>query len=105
MKRLALTNAKFLIGSDNLASFPTWLDAEKLLQEYGIIVIRRQQDIEAIIDASVMLSKYRQNITVINEFDMPISSTLVRQLKDRSLVTKAVADYIETHQLYEDVNE
>lgn len=105
MKRLALTNAKFLLGSDNLASFPTWLDAEKLLQEYGIIVIRRQQDIEAIIDASAMLSKYRHNILVINEFDMPISSTLVRQLKDHSLVTKSVADYIETHHLYEDMNE
>ena len=105
MKRLAFTNAKFLLGSDNLASFPTWLDAEKLLQEYGIIVIRRQQDIEAMIDASAMLSKYRHNILVINEFDMPISSTLVRQLKDHSLVTKSVADYIETHHLYEDMNE
>lgn len=105
MKRLALTNAKFLLGSDNLASFPSWLDAELLLQEYGIIVIRRQQDIEAIIAKSAMLTKYRGNIMVINEFDMPISSTLVRELKDHSLVIKPVADYIETHGLYEEANE
>jgi nicotinate-nucleotide adenylyltransferase len=102
MKRLALTSAKFLLGSDNLAQFPQWLDAENLLREYGIIVIRRQQDIDAIIASSDMLSMYRHNITVIDEFDMPISSTMVRELKDHSLVIKAVADYIQTHQLYEE---
>jgi nicotinate-nucleotide adenylyltransferase len=102
IKRLALAHPKFLIGSDNLATFSHWIDAEKLLVEYGIIVIRRQQDIESIIEADALLRKHASQIIIINEFDMPISSTLVREHKDTSLVIPAVASYIKTHQLYED---
>jgi nicotinate-nucleotide adenylyltransferase len=102
IKRLGLSNPKFLIGSDNLASFSRWINAEKLLIEYGIIVIRRQQDIQSIIESDPLLQKYASQIIIINEFDMPISSTLVREHKDTSLVIPAVAAYIKTHQLYEE---
>jgi nicotinate-nucleotide adenylyltransferase len=102
IKKLGLTNPKFLIGSDNLASFPRWIDAEKLLREYGIIVIRRQQDIKSIIDASPLLNQYRDQITIINEFDILVSSSLVRERKDSSLVIPAVAQYIKKHHLYEE---
>ena len=105
IKQLGLTNPKFLLGSDNLATFSSWIDAEKLLVEYGIIVIRRQSDIRSIIDASPLLTKHQQHITVINEFDVPISSSLVREQKDASLVIPAVADYIKKHHLYEEPND
>jgi nicotinate-nucleotide adenylyltransferase len=100
--RLGLTNPKFLIGSDNLSSFHRWIDAEKLLREYGIIVIRRQQDINSIIDASPLLKQHREQITIINEFDLEVSSSLVRIHKDSSLVIPAVAQYIKKHHLYEE---
>lgn len=105
IKQLGLTNPKFLIGSDNLDSFSNWIDAEKLLQEYGIIVIRRQQDIESIIAANSLLTTHKNQITIINEFDMPVSSTLVREHMDASLVIPAVAEYIKKHHLYEETNE
>ena len=105
IKQLGLTNPKFLIGSDNLDSFSNWIDAEKLLTEYGIIVIRRQQDIESIIQANVLLTKYKHQIAIVNEFDIPVSSSIVREQRDSSLVIPSVATYIETHHLYEETNE
>lgn len=105
IKQLGLSNPKFLIGSDNLDSFSNWIDAEKLLIEYGIIVIRRQQDIESIIEANQLLTTYKHQITVVNEFDMPVSSSLVRKHMDASMVIPAVADYIKNHHLYEETNE
>ena len=105
IKQLGLSNPKFLIGSDNLNSFSNWIDAEKLLIEYGIIVIRRQQDIKAIIEANPLLEKFNHQITIVNEFDMPVSSSLVREHMDASLVIPAVAEYIEKHHLYEETNE
>ena len=105
LQQLALPNTKFLLGSDNLVQLSRWLNAEKLLNDYGIIVIRRQQDIEAIIEADPLLSKYKHRIEIINHFDVPVSSTAYRQFKDEQYVTESVANYIQTHQLYEEKHE
>jgi nicotinate-nucleotide adenylyltransferase len=105
LQQLGLAKTKFLLGSDNLIQLSRWLNAEKLLRDYGIIVIRRQQDIDAIIEADPLLTKYKHQIDVINHFDVPISSTKYRLFKDQQYVIESVANYIETHHLYEEKHE
>jgi nicotinate-nucleotide adenylyltransferase len=105
LQQLGLPDTKFLLGSDNLVQLSRWLNAEKLLSDYGIIVIRRQQDINAIIDADPLLSKYKDRIEIINHFDVPVSSSYYRKFKDKQFVIEPVATYIQTHHLYEEEDE
>lgn len=105
LQQLQLPNTKFLLGSDNLVQLSRWLNAEKLLQDYGIIVIRRQQNIEAIIEADPLLAKYKHRIDIINHFDVNVSSTYYRKFKDQQYVIEPVAQYIQTHHLYEEPHE
>lgn len=105
LEQLNLPNTKFLLGSDNLTQLSRWLNAEKLLKDYGIIVIRRQQNIEAIIEADPLLAKYKDCIDIINHFDVKVSSSYYRRFKDQQYVIEPVAAYIQTHHLYEETHE
>lgn len=100
LKKLNLTDSKFLIGSDNLKAVHYWIKPEKILSEFGLIVLARQADVNEIIERSELLSKYKHNIVVIEDFEYDISSTMFRETRDFSLVTEKVKKYIIDNDLY-----
>lgn len=100
LKHLDLPNCKFLIGSDNLLDIPKWKNPEKLLNEFGLVVLARGNDVQEIINNDELLLKYRDNITVINDFKYDVSSTMFRKTHDFNLVSKKIKQYIIDNDLY-----
>ena len=97
----------FLLGTDNLKQLDTWENAEELLSQYNFLVMRRDNDnIEEIIAATKLLTKYKQNIFEINsKIRDNYSSTYVReQIKNgkspRYLMPDETLEYIEKNKLY-----
>lgn len=96
----------FICGSDNLNEMDTWREYEKILSDYKLIVIPRQNDIEKLLDK---YDQYRPNITVVELDNNYLSSTLVRKYlneKDYDTVKKyidnKVLEYIIKNHLYEE---
>lgn len=100
LRKLDLPDTKFLIGSDNLSSVEYWIEPESILSEFGLVVLSRNSDIHEIIESSELLSKYKHNIVVIDDFNYEISSTMFRESLDFSLVTKEIKKYIIDNDLY-----
>ncbi len=96
----------FICGSDNLDEMDTWREYDKILTNYQLIVIPRQNDIEKILDK---YDKYRSNIKVVTLENNYLSSTLVRKYlkaKDYDSVEKYIDEkvlgYIIENHLYEE---
>lgn len=100
MKKIGLDNMKFLMGSDNLKLFAEWRNTDKLMKEFGLVVLSRQDDIQDIIESIPVLRKYKDNILVINNFDYDISSTEYRKTHNSKLLVDEVRKYIEKNSLY-----
>ena len=97
----------FIMGTDNLKELETWKDPERLLSGYKIIVLgRNDDDIDSIIEESILLKKYKKSIIQIKEIDrINISSTMIRnKIKNsedvKEYLLKKVLDYIEKNNLY-----
>ncbi len=97
----------FIMGTDNLKEFNTWMLPEELLKNFKIIVIERDADkLEDIICANSLLQKYKGNIKKINcKIQSNMSSTFVRnKIKNgesvAGLLPKSVEEYIKKNQLY-----
>lgn len=99
-----------LIGADlalTMSNPKTWApaDIDVLLGYYGAFIVERphQTDIK---DAIEPLSKYKDNIWVVDSFENDISSTKVRaqiQNREHSMdIPGAVFKYIKLHRLYLD---
>jgi len=109
------TSLKLLCGADLFQTFNVpnlWKDEhiEKIVGEYGLVVISRE-GFDAMktlqeSDKSSILLKHKDNIRIINDKIVnAISSTAIREaVKNREsikfLVQEPVIDYIETHKLY-----
>jgi len=103
---------KVLCGADLLESFSVpnlWAeeDIEDIVGNYGIVVISRNgSNPERFIFDSDMLSKLRNNITLItNWVPNEVSSSMIRRLIAREesvkyLIDDTVLDYINRHGLY-----
>ena len=94
----------FIAGADKLPL--KWFQREALLSEFGFILTNRGDiDCETIINQSLMLSKYKHNLNIIN-FDSNVSSTQVReQIKttgESNLVVPAVMEYINRNNLFKE---
>lgn len=88
-----------VVGSDNILNFKKWIDYEKLLSTYQLIIIKRNG-----IDIESEMSKYSYlnvNYEVI-EFNSNISSTLIREdiEKNKKWLITEVYNYIIKHNLY-----
>ena len=97
------TNIYLVIGSDNLATFDKWYQAEELLKNYNIIVINRLDDIDNIIKSSNLLSKYSNKINIFTDNKYPyISSSNVRKQYNlhKSDIDPLVHKYIKENKLY-----
>ena len=98
---------RLIIGTDNLKELYWWYEIEKLLEEYKVIVLARDEDnIDSIISDSELLSKYKNRFI---KTKMPIrtnlSSTYVRNLiknnkQIKYLLPDEVIDYIQNNNLY-----
>ena len=94
----------FICGSDNLAQLDTWKEYKKILTDYKLIVIPREDNIEEILNK---YNEYKNNIIVANLENNYLSSTLVRNfLKEekyqevKEYINEFVLDYIIKNNLY-----
>lgn len=94
-------NLYFVIGSDNLHEFDTWINYQELLRRYPFIVMRRPGYM-AEEDANQMFKDLPHRFIFI-DFNDPIASTTVRQniIRSKDLLDPKVFDYILTHHIYE----
>ena len=92
----------FIAGADKL-SFK-WIQREAFVRDFGLILTNREDiDCEAVIAASKTLSKYRNNIHVI-DYKSSVSSTQAREdilrRGDTNLVSTEVLAYIKRNNLF-----
>ena len=83
-----------IIGADNIINLDKWKNYQELLK-YNIIVMNRSD-----IDIEKYTSKYLGNFTIINDFNMPISSTRVRGSLSEDYLDKEILNYIKENNLY-----
>lgn len=103
---------KLLCGGDVLESFAVpglWKPEhmEEIVRDFGMVVCTRAgSDVDKFIYESDLLTKYKNNIEIVNEWmTNDISSTKVRRAVKRGdsiryLVQDSVINYIAQHQLY-----
>lgn len=92
----------FIAGADKL-NFK-WIQREAFVRDFGLILTNREDiDCEAVIAASKTLSKYRNNIHVIN-YESSVSSTQARDdiltTGNTNLVSPEVLEYIKKNNLF-----
>lgn len=92
----------FIAGADKMGF--KWFQREEFVRDFGYIVTNRGDiDCEKIIKKSKNLSKWKENIKILN-YDSDVSSTTVRQeirLLGRSpLVHPKVLEYIKENKLF-----
>ena len=97
----------FVMGTDNLKEFRTWKEPEKILANYKIIILERNDDnIYEIINNDELLNKYKQSLIKIDEIDrILLSSTMIRKkIKNREdvkqFIDEDVLEYIRENELY-----
>ncbi len=102
----------YILGTDNFKHMSKWNDAEKLIEKYMHIVIKRDDDdLNKIIENDELYKKYKQKFIIIDnrEFDINrgISATKARDaIKDndettcRMCLTDEVVEYIKKNGLY-----
>ena len=97
----------FIMGTDNLKDLHTWVKPEKILNNYKIIVLERNNDnIEKIIEEDKLL-KDNKGALIISKKIKPIelSSTMIREKIKRGenvekFLKKEALEYIDKNELY-----
>lgn len=99
----------FVMGTDNLKELKTWKQPERLLKEYKIIVLERDNDkLEDIINNNKLLSENKESIIKINGIDIiNLSSTMIREkIKNGKSIEEympnSIKKYIDDNNLYKD---
>lgn len=100
----------FTMGTDNLKEFDTWHEAQKILDNFKILVLERDEDnMEDIINKNEFLSKNRASfIKFKNSIRSNLSSTYIRKKirngnSIRYLTLDSVYNYIKQNKLYEEI--
>lgn len=83
-----------IIGSDNLEKFHQWKNVEEILK-HRIIVLKRGNIIK-----NKQLKEYDKQFIYCDDFDVPVSSTDIRNSKKDGLLPD-IEKYIKNHHLYE----
>lgn len=97
----------FVMGTDNLKEVDTWNSPERLLKEYKIIVLERENDkLEDVIQKNKLLEKYKKSLIKIEGIDkIFLSSTMIRdKIKNgenvEEFINTDVLEYIKNNKLY-----
>lgn len=101
-KKYPYREISFVLGKDNLFSLSSWIEVERLLSQYKILVITRyKNDVDEIVENDPVLSKYRSNIIFVKDFiPIDISSSEYRKINRDNYVLPEVNEYIYKHNLY-----
>jgi nicotinate-nucleotide adenylyltransferase len=91
----------FVIGSDHLEKLKLWIEYKSLLKTYPIIVMNRNHYMTK--EHAEMLFKDEDHRFIFIEFDMDISSTMIRRHIEiyKTYLTDEVYTYIKKNSLYE----
>lgn len=100
----------FICGTDNLSYMDQWKRGKYILENYKILVIKREtDDIEPLLEK---YKKYRENIVVTDVKEQKLSSTYIREeIKKgnyrniKKYVDKKVYRYIRKNHLYQDAKD
>lgn len=97
----------FVMGTDNLKQIGNWYNPERLLEEYKIIVLEREEDrIEDLIKGNKLLEKYKNSLIKIDGIEkIFLSSTIIRnKIKNGKNIDEYIPNlvkaYIENNNLY-----
>ncbi len=97
----------FVMGTDNLKEIETWHEPKRLLKQYKVIVLERDNDIlEDIIKNSELLTQNKNSLIKIDGIDkMFLSSTMIRDKIKKGenveqYMPKKVLEYIINNRLY-----
>lgn len=97
----------FVMGTDNLKEIDNWNNPERLLKEYKIIVLEREEDRrEDLIKENKLLEKYKESLIKVEGIDkIFLSSTMIRdKIKNgenvEQFIDKDVLEYIIENKLY-----
>lgn len=98
----------FICGTDNLKEFSTWKNYEYILNNYKLLVIKRNNDNEK--ELLNKYKKYKDSIIFTTIDEQVMSSTYLRnKIKNKEnileYIGKDVYDYILRNGLYGDLNE
>lgn len=92
----------FICGSDNLLEFDTWMEYKYILDNYNLLVIRRNNDnIDKILDK---YDEYRDKIIITDILMDVLSSTYIRKMIENDdiigCIDNDVYKYIRDNNLY-----
>lgn len=94
----------FICGLDNLSYIDKWMEAEHILNNYHILVIRRSTD--DLNEVLTRLDKYKEHIHVVDMESRDVSSTFIRDELNSGNKCNNLDDdvyaYIKSRKLYED---
>ena len=94
----------FVMGADSLQTIHTWINYPNVFIENKFIVFPRSNiNINNVIECNEILSKYRNNIVICDDFDEVLSSsTDYRKNKNEDIITEEVKQYIYRNNLYKE---
>lgn len=91
----------FVIGADNISGLERWINVEGFLSDFKVIVLGRDTlNIKELIKGNNVLKKFESSFIIYNDFSYDVSSTKFRETLDKTMVPKAVYDYIIENELY-----
>ena len=97
----------FIMGTDNLKDLHTWKEPDRILKNYKIIVLERNNDnLEKIIEEDELLKNNKEALIVSKKIKpIKLSSTIVREkIKNgedvKEFFKKEVLEYIDKNGLY-----
>lgn len=106
ISKLSDDDVTILIGSDSLMNLDWWYKIDKILKKYKILVLRRDDEDEAIeMKINEYKEKYGAHIKVLNNKRVEISSSMIREMikegkSIKYLVTDDVEKFIKDENLY-----
>ena len=89
----------FVMGADNFDYLDNWIMADNLIKEFKFIILTRTgYDVDKLIEEKY--KDHKNNFTIV-KFDLPISSTIFRNFKEKDILLEEVYEYILENNLYE----
>lgn len=99
----------FIVGADSLFQIEKWYHPEITMELATLVVASRNEQVHSELRNQIkyLKIKYNAKIELLEDFDMPVSSSTIRSnvskgLSIEGMVPKAVEEYIIQHELYTD---